>query len=56
MTATEMSQPVGLERVTISSVTSPFARYRSRRRFLREGGQGGAGLNNELGGTKGTFL
>jgi len=37
MTPTGMSQPIGLERVTIKSVTSPFARYPSQRVF---GGSG----------------
>ena len=40
MTATGMSQPVGLERITIRSVTSPFARYPSRPRFRREKARG----------------
>jgi len=40
MTASGMSQPVGLEHVTIKPVTSPFGRYLSRRRFRRPAKRG----------------
>src|SRR5437764_12148204 len=47
---TGMTQPIGLERVTMNSVTSQFARYPSRRGIRHEGGRRGPRLNNELDG------
>jgi hypothetical protein len=39
MIRTGMSQPIVLERITISSVTGPFARYPSRRSLRHAGGR-----------------